>query len=156
MRVRDVIRAPKTNVQVSSWKQGSIPASAFQLRRHQTGRDLGRTWLWRTIDFVALDCPCRVLIQFHELKRSCSFTLGIVASDGFLKIICVREFHISEPGWHCHAVLRCEDGVTSFAHHGVHRRPRKPAVGAEFGVEQRTATAMAAKFFCLDVRGELL
>jgi hypothetical protein len=156
MRVRDVIKAPKENIVTAPWRQGAIPPSAFMMRRDQKKRDLGASWWWRTIDFEAFGKPCRILIQLHAVKQSCSFTLGIHDDIGMLRLVCVREFHLSEPGWHCHSVLTAENGVRSFAHHGVRRFPKKEKNDEAFGVELRTATALAAKFYCLVGQGELL
>lgn len=154
MRVRDLIKAPKTNVTTAPWKQGSIPPSAFLMRRDQKKRDLGKSWWWRTVDFDALGVPCRVLITFHEIKQQCCLTLGVHDDAGLLRLVCSRDYHPGEPGWHCHTVLRCENGVRWFAHYGLRRMPKNTDQSAAFGLELRTVTAAASRFYRLTEGGD--
>ena len=133
MRVRDVIKAPKSGVAMDPWKRGSMPPSAFRFRPNMKTVSQGLSYEWRIIRFQALGSAFRVLILLNEGKQIYRATLAQDVGD-LVRIICIREFHAKEPGWHCHAVLHTNQGVSDWKHRELRRWPRTPDNEAEFGV----------------------
>lgn len=99
MKVVDIIRATKTNVQVTNWENGTIPPKKYPLARR--GRSLGRGWRWRLVDFTALDQKFTLLVALSEEKEAYRCALSWHAKDGF-RVLCHHELHTSHYGWHCH------------------------------------------------------
>lgn len=156
MRVREVIRADKTNIKVGPWQDGNMPPGQFRLRANMKTFRQGRSYRWQVITFDALGASFRVLLVLNLSKHIFRATLGIMES-GEARIVCVREFHASEPGWHCHAVLRCDDGVSYWNHTKLARRPFRPDPSAPFDITTDSdATARALRFYRIEERGPLL
>lgn len=102
LTVGDIIRAPKMAVSIGAWKSGKIPASAFPINR-QKRFPCSSAWIWRVVEFEALECECRLLIRLNTDINSYSSILAINCSDK-IQIICHHEMHLSHRNWHCHFV----------------------------------------------------
>ncbi len=156
MRLRTIIKADKTNVRLEGWKQGNMQPSAFQIRKNLKTVHQGKSNYWRVITFEALGKSFRVLVLYNPDREIYRATLGI-EDGGQVSIVCVREFHASEPGWHCHADLECSRNVSMWNHHDLIRFPRKPKLTATYGVtSQERATELALKFYRISERGPLV
>jgi hypothetical protein len=117
VRLRDIIRAAKTGIKVSSWSAGKVPKADFPIAKKAYG--LGNAFKWCVIRFQALDTECRVLVVLNESKQKYEAVLGVMGVDGTLRILCSYEYHETEPGWHCHAT---HDDVSTLSH-GFMRGP---------------------------------
>ena len=156
MRVLDVFKGIKTDVKIGPWKSGKIPAADFRLRRNMKPIRHGSSYRWQLIRFASDGMPCRVLVVLNQEKEIYRATLGQDVDDE-VRIICVREFHVKEPGWHCHTVLRCEHGVSSWLHGEMKRLPPQQDDEAVFEVtSDERATALAMRFYRIDISGPLL
>jgi hypothetical protein len=156
MRVREILRAPKGDVVLEPWKQGDMPPAAFRLRQSMKTVGQGKSYHWRIIRFTAYSESFRVLIIWNEGKQIYRATLGHEVGE-VVRIICVREFHAREPGWHCHVVLSSPQGVSVWNHGGLRRFPQGVFEEDAFGITSRElATTLALRFFGIDQSGELL
>ncbi|WP_424135132.1 hypothetical protein [Roseomonas chloroacetimidivorans] len=118
--------------------------------------DQGSSYEWRIIRFSALGEAFRVLVLLNDIKEIFRATLAHEVGD-IVRIICVREFHAKEPGWHCHAAIKAGQGVTDWKHRELRKHPLRPDYSAEFGVTgQESATAVALRFYRIEERGGLL
>ena len=116
----------------------------------------GATYQWRIITFAALGNHFRVLVIWNDSKQIYRATMG-QERNGLIRIICIREFHANEPGWHCHAVLRCSQGVGGWTHRELRRTPQGVQIDEEFGVTSKEqATAIALRFYGVAESGALL
>ena len=164
MQISRVIRAPKTAIEVSEWKQGNItraqfPCSKVKNQKYKYGSD----YCWAIIKFCVDNEPCRVLIVFNAAKEILSATLGVEVG-GDMRILCVHEFHANEahPGWHCHVTR--EDHLTVATGLWRGRLRRWPAAEAthrlrSFGVRRETALPRVRDLFHIwgdDPQGRLL
>ena len=100
MRLRQVIAAPKTKIDLGEWNTGKVPRKDFPMAK--AAYSLGNSFRWRVIKFEALATECRVLVVVNAAKQKYEAVLGVMASNG-LRILCSYEYHATEPGWHCHA-----------------------------------------------------
>ncbi len=117
---------------------------------------MAKTISSRIIKFSACGCSFRIQLLLNQVKRIYRAILA-VELDEEVRIVCVREFHIREPGWHCHAVLRCEQGVSTWMHRDMRRYPRRADLDAEFDVTSREwATGIALRFYNVVPQGGLL
>jgi hypothetical protein len=156
MRLREVLRAKKADVVLEPWKRGAIPPSAFKLRQNMKAVGQGSAYQWRIIRFSAATEQFRILVLWNEAKNIYRATLGQEVG-GVVRIICVREFHAREPGWHCHAVLRCHQGVSVWNHRELRRFPLGISETDDFGVtSNERATAIALRFYNVEQSGGLL
>jgi hypothetical protein len=156
MRVRDIFRSKKEAVVLEPWKQGDMPPSAFRLRQNMKSVGQGKSYHWRIVRFGAGGENFRVLILWNEGKQIYRATLGHEVGE-VVRIVCVREFHAREPGWHCHAVSQCKQGVPVWNHGGLRRFPRGTSEADEFGVTSKErATALALRFYGVEQSGVLL
>lgn len=156
MRVREVIRAGKSNIELGQWSIGSMPPSHFRIFKQMKTIKQGQDYSWRIVKFSIDDTWFRVLILLNQAKQIYRATLAVEVGEE-VRIICVREFHVREPGWHCHAVLRCEQGVSTWTHRGLRRYPRGFDLPAQFDVTSQTrATNIALRFFNIAPQGGLL
>ena len=100
IRLQEIVRASKSDIQTGSWHQGRVPRADFPIAKGSY--DLGRSYQWCVIKFGALGFQCRVLVVLNAPKQKFQAFLGVLA-DARLRILCCHEFHAGEPGWHCHA-----------------------------------------------------
>ena len=158
MKVADVIRAAKTNVDVGGWKSGKIPNAQFPLAR--SSLHLGRGWEWRIVTFDALSTSFRVLICISLEKESYRAVLAL--DDGpMLRVLCHHELHTTHWNWHCHFY----DGEATDVHPGVLRdRDRFRAWpyfkddqnSTGFTITKEAALTVAANRYRFEAQGALL
>jgi hypothetical protein len=147
MRVRKVIEADKVDIELGEWKEGNMPPSYFRL--HKSGKTVkqGKSYLWQIIKFSVGTQKFRVYVLFNQMKEIYRGTLGVEIKEE-VKIICVHEFHIREPGWHCHSVLHSEQGVSTWMHRNLKKTPRKARSECKFhNIEQRTCYGDSTEIF---------
>lgn len=130
--------------------------SMFRLRTDMRTLRQGKSYHWRIITFDAAGRSFRVLILYNAERSIYRATLG-VEDAGVVAILCVHEFHAGEPGWHCHADLPCDRGISHWNHRELSRWPKRPVVGVEFDVSTKDrATEIALKFYRISERGPLI
>jgi hypothetical protein len=147
MRLAQLIRTRKGNIEVGDWNSGHIPRSSFPMSKARAkAYKFGKEYKWRIIRFTCGGNKYRVLILLNEGKEIYRATLAMEdATD--LKVICQHEFHASEPGWHCHFTAadtrRIPAGV---ARPHLGRRPKAdvPSSDQAFGVSEGSALSKAA------------
>lgn len=156
MRLRDIIRSYKENIRFGKWQQGNMQPSAFKLRNDLRTVRQGRGYSWRVIMFEVTGESFRVLILYNPSRSIYRATLG-VEEAGVVTILCVHEFHASEPGWHCHADPSCEKDVSHWNHRDLQRWPKRPYARTEYDVlTEDRATEIALRFYRVSERGTLI
>lgn len=155
MRLSEVIRADKANIKIGEWGNGHIPPRQFALRAKPSSFKLGPLWDWAVIRFDALNHSFRVLVLLNSAKQIYRAILAIEVG-GEAKVLCVREFHASEPGWHCHFVDRSDNAPEGWRRRGMHRRPRGAKLDEDFGVTKADAVPVALRIFGIEHHGPLL
>jgi hypothetical protein len=158
MNIKEVVRAPKTDIHVTEWRAGHIPRVSFPLSRVRDKHyKLGPEYRWRVITFDCLWNTFRLLVVFNEGKQIYRATLAIEVERD-LAVLCQYEFHASEPGWHCHVTFRETDGLplgVGRSHlrrwPGANTRPSRP----EFGVRETNAVGLAMTRFRISPVGPL-
>jgi hypothetical protein len=101
LRLKDIIRAPKTEIVIGGWHAGRVERKDFPIAKK--AYRLGSSFQWCVITFQALGAECRVLVVRNDGKQKYEAVLGVMGANGMLRILCTYEYHASEPGWHCHA-----------------------------------------------------
>lgn len=155
MRLPDVIRATKSEIHLGNWNEGHIPPSQFPVKAKARSFKLGRGWAWCVIRFLAGGQPYRVLVLFNEGKQIYRAVLGR-DDGGETRMICIHEFHVTEPGWHCHFVADGDEPPIGWSRFGMRRRPRGAKVSETFDVTKSNAVQIALKFYAISERGTLL
>ena len=159
MRLRDVIRAPKTEIKVGSWHNGKVPKAEFPLARGALR--LGSSFEWCVVSFQALGAEARVLVLFNPLKMRYDASLGVLGANGIVRLLCTYQYHAAEPGWHVHAAC---DRV-SLIPAGIFRGPwvrRIPKAGRyhgqlEFGIDtKKAALRFAFMRYRIEEKGPLV
>ncbi|MGB4864499.1 MAG: hypothetical protein WBP38_01220 [Hyphomicrobium sp.] len=160
MDVADVIRAEKTDVEISDWFTGKVTKAKFPLSKARGAIQLGKSWRWRTVRFSALGQKFRLLIQLNVSKSKYSATLAI-ERDGDLAVFCCHELHVSHKNWHCHFV----PGDIEKTYPGV-LRDRENMISwpsftedectIDFTVTEQSALSIAAARFRFEAQGELI
>lgn len=159
MNIADIIRAQKTDINVSAWHVGHIPRATFPLSlARPKNYKFGPEYRWRVVTFDCLRFSFRLLIIFNEGKQIYRATLAMEV-DQDLAVLCQYEFHASEPGWHCHVTFREMDDLPRGVTRSHLRRwpsantaPSRP----EFGAREANAVGLAAGRFRLSGPGSLL
>ena len=78
-----------------------------------------KSWTWQTVRFRIAELQFRILIELQEFKQICSVTLAI-EEGGLVRKLCSHEYQAGgEPGWHCHAVYRSDQGTRDRSHYGM-------------------------------------
>lgn len=164
MSLQNILSSSKSVSSTGNWTSGTIPRGDWPSRRAKAkAYKFGPAYSWRIVRFSCDGIDCRVRILLNESKAIFRATLGVVeASD--MKILCDYEFHMSEPGWHCHA--RCgdiEDIDAARNRFGSLRIPKARAhhrrmdfVFRHQPIEQSTAFACAMSAFRVGPTGSLL
>ena len=158
-KLDDFIRAEKTEVKISEWREGRINPSSFPLsgakRAHYR---YGPAYCWRLVTFQCLGTECRVLIIINESKGIFR-SIFAVSVDNDLAVLCTHEYHADHPGWHCHVERKALADVRP----GIFRtgQRRWPAVRArhsqvDFGINKASAITHVAARFGFAANGELL
>jgi hypothetical protein len=78
--------------------------------------------------------------------------------SGDMAVLMEREFHATEPGWHCHFTLTAVESVVPGVVRGPgrHRWPRGFDPEAKFGVTEAAALTVAAELFQFGASGGLV
>lgn len=157
MRLKEIIKADKANLDWGKWQAGHITRSSFPLSKvKEKAYKLGQAYSWRVVRFTALGSRIRVLIVLNTEKEIFRARLA-VESAGDLVVLCEHEFHASEPGWHCHYTLRDVDSVTPGAYRdGKRKRPTGTDASAAFNVTEASALAIAAKRYGFEPKGTFI
>lgn len=101
MRVRQLLRKPKTVVEAGQWRSGKMTRNAFPLSRTRNFV-LGVRWNWRVDVLDADGTECRLLTAFEPSKHT--FIAWLSYQRGAAYVLAARlEYHGHEPGLHCHA-----------------------------------------------------
>jgi hypothetical protein len=82
VRLKDIIRAGKTDIKVGSWYAGKVPRAEFPIAKKAYG--LGSSFKWCVIRFEALAAECRVLVVLNEAKQKYEAVLGVMVRTGHL------------------------------------------------------------------------
>jgi hypothetical protein len=102
VRVKDIIRAPKTVTAPGAWKQEKMPQSAFPLRKgKRPAYMLKAQWRWRLVHFKALGESFRLLIAWRPDIEEYLYYLG-QDIKGDTRVVLALSFHGTHPGWHVH------------------------------------------------------
>jgi hypothetical protein len=158
VKVVDIIRADKRDVDIGPWNTGKIPHASWPLR--QSSLHLGRGFSWRVAKFEALGKKFRVLIAISAEKETYRAMLAV--EDGRqLKVLCHHELHTSHWNWHCHfhggriddvmpGVLRDNDTFRAW--------PKfvRTECSVPFTVTKESAVTVAAARYRFKAQGELL
>lgn len=159
MKLRDVIQAEKTEINIGDWKSGKIPYADFPMPRARSKHyKFGPDFKWCVIRFSALGRNFRVRVLLREGREIFRAAL-LDCSGAESRVLCEYEYHGTEPGWHCHA--HCDQIVgaaASFARFGSIRLPsaRNNHRRRAFGVTMANAKQRAMKFYKIEERGPLL
>lgn len=164
MRLKEIIRAPKSDIKIGEkWHVGKVPRADFPMARAAYG--IGLSYKWNIITFRALGAECRVLVVTNERKQKYEAVLGVMSPTGQqLRILCTYEYHPSEPGWHCHATHDDSDTLTQGAMRGPWIQ-RVPTAGARHRPsrhhtvtigDEREAIRLAIKRYRIEPKGTLL
>jgi hypothetical protein len=116
LHLRQLYRAPKTNIKIGPWHSGKVPRADFPMAN--SAYNLGSAFRWCVITFNALGHECRVLVIMNGAKQKYEAVFGVMGVRE-LRILCTYEYHASEPGWHTHATHDDADKLT----HGYMRGP---------------------------------
>lgn len=156
MRLKDIIKAEKTQTDFGAWREGHIQRSAFPMSKvKEKAYKYGKAYKWRLVRFQALGKRVRVLIVLNEEKQIFRARLGVERGND-MAVLCDYEFHASEPGWHCHFTLKQLDSVEEgAARDGKRKRPTASDVGAAFNVTEASALAVAAERYGFKPKGSL-
>ncbi len=154
--LKEILKSPKTNVQIGSWSTGHVPRNKFPLSRARSKHyRFGPDYQWRIVTFEAAGNSCRILILLNEYKETYRARLA-VEKDGDMLVLCEHEYHATEAGWHCHVTSEpISSAPVGAARYGKTKWPNKPS-RLEFGVTKANALAVAAKRFGFEAQGELL
>lgn len=103
MRVKDVLRAPKSGIDWGKWHQEKMPASAFPLKKgKRRAYMLPASWRWRIVKFDAVGHSFRVLIAYRPDLEEFKALLGLDQS-GDTTVLVDLAYHGTHPGWHAHS-----------------------------------------------------
>lgn len=102
MRVKDLIREPKSRVVFGGWKSGAMPKSAFPLGRSGKNSLIFRAFDWCALTFSAPSGEYRVVVAVNFEKASYYAHLGAIHGS-CTKMLLSYEYHASHGGWHVHA-----------------------------------------------------
>lgn len=152
----EIIRAPKTAVEIGGWKSGKVTNAAFPLGR---ALPYGASWDWRAVQFDALGSHFHVLILLNEELEKYSAVLGVSHPKGLL-VLCHHELHTSHKLWHCHGisgnvwetfpnVLRDKDRMKGWPKSSGKRWVE------EFPVTKANALSIAARRYRFEQGGDL-
>ncbi|TXL72274.1 hypothetical protein FHP25_25920 [Vineibacter terrae] len=105
MKLVEVIRATKVDVEIGKWETGHITRSQFPLSQAKNKNyKFGPDYRWRVVRFRCLGHEWRVLLLLCAPREIFRTTLAVEVG-GDLRVVCQHEYHASEPGWHCHLSL---------------------------------------------------
>ena len=160
MLLRDIFRAPKTNVKISKWESGKVPKRQFPMSKLKNGVQMGPDWSWRVVLFSAIGNDFRLLIKLNEKKEYFAAILAIEYNSDLL-VLCHHELHTSHKGWHCHYI----NGNVMDTYPGVWRDRQRmvswpsfsvSACQVQFNITQANALSIAASRFKFQAQGSLV
>jgi hypothetical protein len=105
MRVQDVIRSKKQNLQVTDWGRGKTPKSRFPLSKAgKKAWSLGSSWVWKFAEFECSGRRFVIRILVCEDKGKAHIHLGL-RRDRDTTVVCCYEYHVDHvTGWHLHTL----------------------------------------------------
>lgn len=158
MNVADLIRGEKTKLNLGAWGSGRLPRSAFPMSKVKEKQyRFGQAYRWRVVQFHCEGYKCRALLILNAEKEIFRIRFGVeIAGD--MVVLMDREFHSTEPGWHCHFTLESIDSVVSGAARGPGKRrwSRGFDPEAKFTVTEAGALTIAAEMFQFAAPGGLI
>ncbi|HZF93617.1 MAG TPA: hypothetical protein VEZ20_01965 [Allosphingosinicella sp.] len=114
MRLQDIIRAPKTEIDPGKWGQGKLPKKAMPLSK--AGRrayNIGSAWRWRFAEFTALERRFVIRLIVNEGKMKATAHLAERRGPDSAVLACY-EYHADlQTGWHLHAICGELEGAPS-------------------------------------------
>jgi len=144
MHLKQIIRAPKNNINIGTWRNGKVERKDFPIAKK--AYRLGKSFDWCVIAFQAMSADCRVLVVMNIQKQKYEAILGVMGQRGILHILCSYEYHPSEPGWHAHATHDEVSTVSSGIMRGPWimrvpgaRKPHRTAKHSNFNFDDRKA-----------------
>ena len=159
MNVVDVIRAPKSNVDIGTWRTGHVPRAAFPLSKAKSkAYKFGPEYSWRIVSFECLGVQFRVFILLNENKQIYRATLASETNND-MTVLCQHEWHVSEPGWHCHVSFLPAAHILPGIVRGHLRpwpRPSSRNVNDSFEVTKQNSLYHAERRFKFSEEGELV
>lgn len=103
MRIKDVIRAKKSDVTVSSWQNGAMPKSLFPLGKSgKNSLNFRGGYQWCGLKFQTLGHEFRLVVAVNFSKHEYYAHLGRVAAND-TQMMVSYEYHATHGGWHIHA-----------------------------------------------------
>jgi hypothetical protein len=100
IRTKDILAAPKSNLDWGKWDNAKMPPSAFPLsRRRGYSLRLGTAFRWRLVRFDACGHKFRLLLAFSIEKQQYRAILALDLERD-LTVLVSYEFHGTHPGWH--------------------------------------------------------
>ncbi len=105
MHLREVIKAPKTNVTDAVWSQEKPQRRIFPLSRKTGGCfPLTRKWRWAVVEFETLGSHFRLMIAYHVDLPAFQMVLGEVLKND-TKVLVRVEYDVAHSpfGWHVHS-----------------------------------------------------
>jgi hypothetical protein len=156
MRLQDIIRGSKADLDTGKWQSGRIPRTAFPMSRLKDRHyRYGPDYLWRLVRFEAAACSCRILILLNESREVLRARLG-VELDGDMVVLSDYEYHATEPGWHCHVTFEdVADVGPGAARQGKRRWPNRSS-RQDFAVDRSNAMTVVAEHYKFAAQGELI
>lgn len=155
-RLKDIIRADKTDIEFSAWGVGKLKSRDFPMSKKPGQRyPMTARWRWQIISFSACGRKFRLLTSYHTLIPE--FAAVLAEDTGRDSRILARwEFHLSHGGWHIHPVCDELDAISPgmVKPAGMMRLPsaashfrRKLFLNKSFAMDDTVATAIACRRF---------
>lgn len=102
MRIKEIVRAPKSGVVCDGWKAGRMPSTVFPLGKSGKHSLNFRAHDWCRVRFSANGAQFLLLVAVNFGKEDYYAFLGrVMGSDS--QMLASYEFHGTHPGWHVHA-----------------------------------------------------
>ena len=159
MKLSNIIRANKVNVNLGRWQTGHVPKSSFPMSKLRAKNwKFGQEYKSRIVSFDAAGYKCRIWLLLNEKKSIYRARFG-VELNGDMVVLCDHEFHSCEPGWHCHL---CNDAIDTIepgvARSHTLRWPQHEHLCSlkNFNVSEVNALSEAATRFRFNAQGSLL
>ena len=113
MRLKEIIRNPKEDIDWGKWQSGRMPRKEFPLSKLKSRKyRLGASYRWRICRFSQGGENFRVWVRFRPYLGQYSAVLG-VEEDGDMVVLSRYEFHGTHPGWHVHAACKNVSNIVS-------------------------------------------
>lgn len=153
MKLKDIIKAPKTITAPGKWMAGKMPRAAFPLSKSGNKAYRLGNRRWRVTEFQIGSAEFRLLINFNRSLQQYQAMLGLTHGTD-TKVLATLEYHGTHGSWHAHVCCESLDTVPSGIKRGpwVKRLPdaRRYNRAEKFDIDDDTAFACAVDFFGLD------